>query len=83
MLLLASSSDFDDGIQVVSFSSRQTKAVAYIRINDDDKIEHNEKFKVELLISRDAYNIGVKFGKQPTTVVYIKNGEYLMCCTGF
>ena len=74
-LIVASSSDFDEGTQVVSFSSRQTKATAYIRINDDDDFENTEGFKVEILISRNLYNSGVRFGGQPTATVYIKNGE--------
>ena len=72
---IASSSDFDEGTQVVSFSSRQTKATAYIRINNDNKVEYTEGFKVEILISRDVYNSGVKFGGRPTANVYIKNGK--------
>ncbi|XP_065902578.1 uncharacterized protein [Dysidea avara] len=71
----ASSSDFDEGTQVVSFSSRQTKATAYIRINNDNKVEYTEGFKVEILISRDVYNSGVKFGGRPTANVYIKNDD--------
>ena len=76
-LVLASSLDFDEGIQVVSFSSRQTKAVAYIHIKNDDIVENTEKFKVEILIAQDEYNSGVRFGRQPTATVYIKNGELL------
>ena len=60
----------------MSFSSRQTKAVAYIRINDDDKVEHTEGFKVQILISRDAYYNGIRSGRQSTATIYIKNGEY-------
>ena len=75
-LVVASSSDFHEGTQVVSFSSRQTKATAYIRINDDNKVEYTEGFKVEILISQDVYISGVRFGKNSIATVYIKNGEY-------
>jgi len=74
-LSAASSSDFDEGTQVVSFSSRQTKAIAYIRINNDDIVENTEAFKVEILISRSVYYSGVRYSRQRTATVYIKNGE--------
>jgi len=76
ILTIASSSDFDEGTQVVSFSSRQTKATAYIHINNDDIVENTEAFKVEILISRDVYNSGIRLGRQPTATVFIKNGEW-------
>ena len=39
-------------------------------------MENTEKFKVKILISQEAYKSGVKFGSQPVTIVWIKNGEY-------
>jgi len=80
---LASSSDFDKGTQVVSFSSSQTKAIVYIHINNDDIVDNTEKFKVEILISQEAYKSGVKFGSKPVAIVWIKNGEYSQLTTKY
>ena len=74
-LITASSSDFDEGTQVVSFSSRQTKAVVYIRIYDDDKVEGTEGFKVELLLPRTSRNSEVRSGRWSFATCYILSGE--------
>jgi len=60
----------------VLFSSRQTKAVVYIHINNDDIVENTEAFKVQILISPQEYNSGVRFGSQPWATIYIRNSEY-------
>jgi len=76
---VASSSDFDEGTQVVSFSSRQTKAIVYIRVNDDNIVESSsEAFKVELLAS---HNSGVRLGRRSTATCYIRNGEHILNCS--
>ena len=74
--VVASSSDFYEDAQDVWFSSKQTKAIAYIRINDDHVVENNKAFKLEILISQEKYNSGVKYGGQTVATFYIKDGEY-------
>jgi len=75
LLFIASSSDFDEGTQVVSFPPWNKKVTAYIRINDDDIVENTEEFKV-LLMSNSAYYSDVKFSRPSRATVYIKDGKY-------
>jgi len=49
-----------------------------INITDDNESENTELFKVELVIPRASAAIGVKFGMQNTTTIYIKDGTYSM-----
>lgn len=70
----ASSSDFEESLQAVRFSYKQSTATVYIKINDDDRVEDTEAFQVELLISRDLYSRGVQFGKPAKAKVFIKDG---------
>jgi len=49
-----------------------------INITDDNESEITEFFKVKLIIPRTSAAMGVKFGKQKSTTVHIKDGRYLM-----
>jgi len=69
-LLLASSHDFEESIQTVKFSSRQSTATCYIKIKDDDLVESTEIFEVDILI----HSQGVRFGSPYKAKVYIKDG---------
>ena len=75
---LASSHDFEESIQTVKFSSRQSTATCYIKINDDDLVESTEAFQVEILIPRTFYSQGIKFGSPSKVKVFIKDGMLLL-----
>ena len=72
---VASSSDFSEGVRVVWFWPWHTKAIVYIHINNDNIAENTEAFEVDLLKSHYSYNKGIKFGRNPKAIVYIKDGE--------
>ena len=74
LLFLASSYDFEESIQTVKFSSRQSTATVYIKIKDDNRVESTEAFQVEILISRDMYLRGIRFGNPAKAKVFIKDG---------
>ena len=74
VLFTASSDDFEESIQTVRFWSRQSTATVYIKIKDDDRVESTEAFKIDILISRDLYSRGVKFGNPAKAKVFIKDG---------
>ena len=73
-LLLASSYDFEESIQTVRFSSRQSTATVYIKIKDDYRVESTEAFQVEILISRDTYSRGIGLSNPTKAKVFIKDG---------
>ena len=74
LLLLASSHDFDESIQIVQFSSRQSTATCYIKIKDDDLVESTEAFEVDILIPHDLQSRGIRVGSPSKAKVYIKDG---------
>ena len=74
----ASPYDFEESIQTVKFSSRQSFATVYIKIKDDNRVESTEVFQVEILISRDTYlRQGVRLGNPSKAKVFIKDGMSL------
>ena len=73
-LFSASSYDFEESIQAVKFSTRQSIATVYIKIKDDNRVESTEAFQVELLISRDTYLQGVRLVNPSKAKVFIKDG---------
>jgi len=75
---LASSHDFEESIQTVKFSSRQSTATCYIKIKDDDLVESTEAFQVEILIPRTLYSQRIKFGSPSKVKVFIKDGMLLL-----
>ena len=70
--LIASSDDFEQSLQTVTFSPRQSTRTVYIKINDDDRVENTEAFQVEILIP--YYSSGIRFGSPSRVKVYIKDG---------
>ena len=74
VLFTASSDDFEESIQTVKFWYRQSSATVYIKIKDDNRVESTEAFKLDILISRDLYSRGVKFGNPAKAKVFIKDG---------
>ena len=74
---VASSYDFEESIQKVTFSSRQTTATVYVKIRDDNRVERTEAFQVEILISRDLYSQGVQHGNPAKAKVYIRDGKQM------
>ena len=75
-LFVASSSDFIEGTQDVSFSPGQKIAIAHVHINDDSNAESTETFIVDLSVSHfETAKCDVKFGKQPKATVSIKDGK--------
>ena len=71
----ASSYDFEESIQTVRFSSRQSTATVYIKIKDDDRIERTEAFQVDILIPRDLYSQGVRHGSPYKAKIFIIDGK--------
>ena len=71
---IASSDDFEQSLQTVMFSLRQTNKTVYIMINDDDRVENTEAFQVEILIPYSVYSLGVRFGSPSKVKVCIKDG---------
>ena len=76
-LFLASSHDFEESIQTVYFSSRQSTATVYIKIKDDNIVESTEAFKLQILISHNMYLGGIGFGNPTKAKVFIKDGTYV------
>ena len=74
LLSLASSRDFEESIQIVQFSSRQSTATCYIKIKDDDLVENTEAFEVDILIPHDLHSRGVRVDSPHKAKVYIKDG---------
>ena len=79
----ASSYDFEESIQTVRFWSRQSTATVYIKIKDDDRVERTEAFKIDILIPRDLYSRGVKFGNPAKAKVFIKDGMQAYKCQDY
>ena len=77
-MVTASSYDFEESIQTVRFSSRQSTATIYIKIKDDYRVESTEAFQVEILISRDTYSRGVRLGNPTKAKVFIIDGMQTM-----
>ena len=74
-LFSASSYDFEESIQTVKFSSRQSTATVYIKIKDDNRVESTEVFQVEILISHNTYHRqGVRLVNPSKAKVFIKDG---------
>ena len=74
ILPMASSDDFEQSLQTVTFSARQSTKTVYIKINDDNRVENTEAFQVEILLSYSEYSRGVRFGSPSKVKVYIKDG---------
>ena len=74
ILPIASSDDFEQSLQTVTFLARQSTKTVYIKINDDNRVENTEAFQVEILISYSEYSRGVRFGSPSKVKVYIKDG---------
>ena len=73
--LIASSDDFEQSLQTVTFSPSQSTKTVYIKISDDDRVENTEAFQVEILIPYySLYSWGVRFGSPSKVKVYIKDG---------
>ena len=72
--LIASSDDFEQSLQTVTFSPSQSTKTVYIKINDDNRVENTEAFQVEILIPYSLYSWGVRFGTPSKVKVYIKDG---------
>ena len=73
-LFIATFYDFDKSIQIVRFSPRQSIATAYIKIQNDDKIETTEAFQVDILLPHILYLRGLYLGNPSKANVYIKDG---------
>ena len=71
MWFLASSYDFEESIQTVSFSYKQSTATVYIKIKDDNRVESTEAFLVEILIPHSRY---VQYGNPSIAKIFIKDG---------
>ena len=72
--LIASSDDFEQSLQNVTFSPSQSNKTVYIKIIYDDRVENTEAFQVEILTSYNLYSLGVRFGSPSKVKVYIKDG---------
>ena len=68
--------DFDESIQIVRFSPRQSIATIYIKIYNDNRVETTEAFQVDILLSKILYLRGIRLGSPSKAKVYIKDGTY-------
>ena len=75
IFLIATSYDFKESSQIVTFAPRETTKTVYIKIKDDDRVENTEAFVVEILIRDTWYSQGVRYGNPHRVKVYIKDGE--------
>ena len=75
IFLIATSYDFKESSQIVTFAPRETTKTVYIKIKDDDRVENTEAFVVEILISTTSRSRGVQYGNPHRVKVYIKDGE--------
>ena len=73
---VATSYDFDESIQIVRFSPRQSIATVYIKIYNDNRVETTEAFQVDILLSKILYLRGFRLGSPSKAKVYIKDGTY-------
>ena len=70
----ASSYDFEESIQVVRFSSRQSIATAYIKIHNDNRVETTEAFQVDISLPYYHYLRRLRLGHPSKAKVFIKDG---------
>ena len=77
-LISASSYDFEESIQTVRFSSRQSTATVYIKIKDDNRVENTEAFQVEILVPHHIYPQCVQLGYPSKAKVFIIDGMQTM-----
>ena len=75
IFLTATSDDFKESTQIVTFAPRETTKTVYIEIKDDDRVENTEAFVVDILIPTTLYSQGVRYGNPQRVNVYIKDGE--------
>ena len=73
--LIATSDDFKESSQIVTFAPRETTKTVYIKIKDDNRVENTEAFVVEISIPTTLYSQGVRYGNPHRVKVYIKDGE--------
>ena len=74
MWFLASSYDFEESIQTIRFSYKQSTATVYIKIKDDNRVEDTEAFQVEILIPHNLYLQCVQYGSPSIAKIFIKDG---------
>ena len=80
-LIIVTSFDFDESIQIVRFSPRQSFATAYIKIQNDDRVETIEAFQVDILLPYILYSQGFHLGNPSKANIYIKDG--MQTCRSF
>ena len=70
----ASYRDFEESLQTVRFSSKQSIATVYIKIHNDNIVETTEAFQVEIIVPYYVSLRGLRLGNPSKVNIFIKDG---------